>query len=70
MGLQVTSVDGQERATAGESGEAAGIRAKSFLGPSIKIAGLVFALVLGAIAVTAWFSGEPEELPFDYEGFD
>ena len=36
----------------------------------MKVGGLVFALVLGAIAVTAWIAGEPEPLPFDYEGFD
>ncbi len=66
----MTTADDQDRATAPEPGEAAGNGAKSLLGPAIKIAGLAFALVLGAIAVTAWLSGEPEELPFDYEGFD
>jgi len=43
---------------------------KSSFMTAIKIAGLVFALVLGSVAVTAWLSGEPETLPFDYEGFD
>lgn len=66
----MTTADEQDRAAAPQAGEAAGKGAKSLLGPAIKIGGLVFALVLGAIAVTAWFSGEPEELPFDYEGFD
>lgn len=37
---------------------------------AIKIGALVFALVLGAVAVTAWLSEEPETLSFDYEGFD
>jgi hypothetical protein len=31
---------------------------------------VVFGLILGGIAVTAWFAGDEPNLPFDYEGFD
>jgi hypothetical protein len=35
---------------------------------SLKIAGLLFAIAVGGIAV--WISGGQEDLPFEYEGFD
>ena len=40
------------------------------LGRMLRIALLVFALALGGIGVAAWVSGDPETLPFEYEGFD
>ena len=36
----------------------------------LKIALLVFALALVGVGVAAWVSGDPETLPFEYEGFD
>jgi len=35
-----------------------------------KISAVVFVLVLGAIGISAWLSGDSRELPFEYEGFD
>ncbi len=37
---------------------------------AIKIALAVFAVGIGVIGVIVWMSGDPETLPFDYEGFD
>lgn len=37
---------------------------------ALKIAAVLFVLVLGAVAVTAWIAGDRTELPFLYEGFD
>ena len=37
---------------------------------SLKIAGPLFAIAVGGIALTAWISGGQEDLPFEYEGFD
>ena len=36
----------------------------------LKIALVVFALVGAGLAVTAFVAGDPEKLPFEYEGFD
>ena len=40
----------------------------SLLGRSLKIAILLVALLLGAVAVTAFLAGEDDDLAFDYEG--
>lgn len=37
---------------------------------AIKIALAVFAVLIGVIGVIVWMSGDPETVPFDYEGFD
>ncbi len=37
---------------------------------ALKIALVAFALAVGVAAAVAYFGGEPEELPFEYEGFD
>jgi hypothetical protein len=38
---------------------------------TLTIAAVIFGLVIGAVAVTAWLEGEgADELPFEYEGFD
>jgi hypothetical protein len=36
----------------------------------LKVAVAIFVLGIGAFWITAWFSGAPEPLPFEYEGFD
>jgi len=50
--------------------EQAALAPKSLLGKALKIAVLVFALALGGISLGAWLAAEPDDLPFDYEGFD
>jgi hypothetical protein len=45
-------------------------RARSPLRRALFIAVLVFAAIVGTIAVTAVFSGDRQSLEFDYEGFD
>ena len=45
-------------------------RERSSLPQGLLIAGLVFAAILGAIAVAAFVSGDRQSLEFDYEGFD
>lgn len=42
----------------------------SGLGRAAKVVVLLFALAVGGIAVAAWFAGDPETLPLEYEGFD
>ncbi len=37
---------------------------------SLKVAAVLFVLVIGGIAITAYFTGGQEDLPFEYEGFD
>jgi len=44
--------------------------AASRLALSLKIALVLFVLAVGAVAVAAWFSGDPASLPLEYEGFD
>ena len=36
----------------------------------LKLAFVLLGLLLGGFAVAAWFGGEPDYLPFEYEGFD
>ena len=48
----------------------AGRPGSSLLGRFLKMAVLLVALLLGAVAVTALISGEADDLAFDYEGFD
>jgi hypothetical protein len=45
-------------------------RKRSPLRRALLIGVLVFAVIVGAIAVTALVSGDQESLEFDYEGFD
>jgi hypothetical protein len=42
----------------------------SSLARIVRLAALIFLLVLGGIGVATWLQGDPETLPFDYEGFD
>jgi hypothetical protein len=37
---------------------------------AVKIGLIAFAIVVAGVAVIAWFGGEQETLPFEYEGFD
>jgi hypothetical protein len=36
----------------------------------IKFAALIFLLVLCGIGIATWTEGDPELLPFDYQGYD
>lgn len=45
-------------------------RLRDVVARALKIALLLFALALAGIAATAWLSGDPNTLPFQYEGFD
>jgi hypothetical protein len=36
----------------------------------LKLAFVLLGLLLGGFAVAAWFGGEPDHLPFEYDGFD
>ena len=36
----------------------------------LKLAFVLLGILLGGFAVAAWFGGEPEHLPFEYDGFD
>ena len=49
-----------------ESDQAAGGKAKR----ALKIVALVFAAIIGSIAVAAYFAGDPSDLEMQYEGFD
>jgi len=37
---------------------------------SLKVAAILFVVAVGGIAITAYFTGGQEDLPFEYEGFD
>ena len=36
----------------------------------LKLAFVLLGLLLGGFALAAWLGGEPDHLPFEYEGFD
>ena len=37
---------------------------------ALRIAALVFAIALAALAATVWIAGNPAEIELGYEGFD
>ena len=37
---------------------------------ALKVGLVAFVMVVIGLAVSAWLAGEPEKLPFQYEGFD
>jgi hypothetical protein len=37
---------------------------------AMMIVALVFTVIIGGIAVAAWFAGDPSDLEMQYEGFD
>ena len=37
---------------------------------ALKVAAILFVLAVGGIAITAYFTGGQQDLPFEYEGFD
>jgi len=42
----------------------------STLGRLIKIALIVFGLIVAVFALVVWFSGDQTSLPFNYDGFN
>jgi len=44
--------------------------ARSTLARTVKIAILIFGLILAGIAITAWVTEEDVTIPFQYDGFE
>ena len=45
-------------------------RQRALIARGIRLAIVLLGLLLAGIALAAWWGGEPDHLPFAYEGFD